>query len=49
MGFDKNDPTPVVQFSKRTTKVNLSMILAVLAFFVIAGAAILWIHERYGH
>jgi hypothetical protein len=40
MGLDKDDPTPPVDFKKRTTKVNISVIVAVLVFFVIAGIVI---------
>lgn len=44
MGLDDNDATPPVDFAKRTTKVNLWMVLAILAFFGIAGAVVwsLW-------
>jgi hypothetical protein len=41
MGLDKNDPTPPVDFKKRTTKVNISVIVAVLVFFVIAGIVVI--------
>lgn len=40
MGLDKNDPTPPVDFKKRTTKVNLSVIIAVIVFFIIAGIVV---------
>jgi hypothetical protein len=40
MGLDKNDSTPPVDFTKRTTKVNISVIVAVLVFFVIAGVVV---------
>lgn len=44
MGLDKNDNTPPVDFSKRTTKVNVWMIVGILAFFAIAGTVVwtLW-------
>jgi flagellar basal body-associated protein FliL len=46
MGFDKNDSRPVVQPAKRTTKVNISMIAAVLVFFAIAAVGIVWFHHH---
>lgn len=44
MGFDKDDTSPVVDVEKRTTKVNISIIIAVLLFFVVAGIVVwaLW-------
>ena len=42
MGFDKNSNQPVVQLQKRTTKVNVVIIVAVIAFFLIGAAAVLW-------
>jgi hypothetical protein len=46
MGFDKNDPKPVVQPARGETKVNIGMIVAVLFFFVLAAAGIVWIRHR---
>jgi hypothetical protein len=40
MGFDKNDPRPIVQPAKKTTKVNISLMVGVLIFFIIGVAAI---------
>ncbi|ACB73326.1 hypothetical protein [Opitutus terrae] len=40
MGFDKDDTRRVVNVSKRTTKVNLGMVLAVLLFFAAAGVVV---------
>jgi hypothetical protein len=37
MGLDKDDPRPPVALHKRTTKVNIWMVVAILAFFVVAG------------
>lgn len=37
MGFDKDDPRPVVDVQKRTTKVNISIVIGVLLFFLVAG------------
>ncbi len=49
MGFDQNDGRPIVEPAKRTTKVNISMVVAVVVFFALGAAAILWmrsIHSR---
>jgi hypothetical protein len=40
MGLDKDDPTPPVDFKKRTTKVNIAVVVSVLLFFVIAGVVV---------
>lgn len=42
MGLDKDDPTPPVDVKKRTTKVNIWMVIAILLFFAIAGAVVLF-------
>jgi hypothetical protein len=43
MSIDKDsDGVPEVDLSKRTTKVNLSVIVAVVVFFVIGGIAMWW-------
>jgi hypothetical protein len=42
MGFDRNNSGPIIQPAKRTTKVNIAMALAVLAFFGFGVAAIAW-------
>lgn len=42
MGLDKDDPTPPVDVTKRTTKVNISMVIAIILFFAVAGAVILF-------
>lgn len=42
MGLDKDDPTPPVDVKKRTTKVNISMVIAIILFFVVAGAVIVF-------
>jgi hypothetical protein len=47
MGFDTNDPKPIVQPAKKTTKVNISMAVAVVIFFVLGGAAIAWM--KFSH
>ncbi|MEO6005316.1 MAG: hypothetical protein ABIZ04_07775 [Opitutus sp.] len=41
MGIDKDsDGVPEVDLSRRTTKVNLSMIVGVALFFVVTGLAV---------
>jgi hypothetical protein len=48
MGFDQNDPRPVINVHKRTTKVNLWMVAWVAVFFVVGGIAI-WLYvQRHG-
>jgi hypothetical protein len=42
MGLDKDDPTPPVDVKRRTTKVNIAMVIAIILFFVVAGAVILF-------
>lgn len=46
MGFDKDDPRPLVDVKKRTTRVNLWMVVSVVFFFIIAGIVVwaLWLH-----
>ncbi len=48
MGFDKNDARPIVEPAKRTTKVNISIAVAVVVFFAIGFAAILWLRSIHG-
>jgi hypothetical protein len=48
MGFDKNDAGPIVQPRKKTTKVNISLVAAVLIFFLLGGAAIAWMRSVHG-
>jgi hypothetical protein len=48
MGFDQNDPRPVVNVHKRTTKVNIWMVIGVLVFLAV-GAVAVWIYtQRHG-
>ena len=42
MGFDQNSNQPVVQVQKRTTKVNIGIIIGVILFFLIGAAAVMW-------
>ena len=47
MGFDKNtEGKPVVQFEKRTTKVNIAMIVGVVLFFIFGAIGMAWLHHR---
>jgi hypothetical protein len=48
MGFDKNDPQPIIQPAKKTTKVNIGMVVGVALFFVIGGIAIAIMHHLHG-
>lgn len=41
MGFDKDDTRPVVDVNRRTTKVNIWMAVAIVAFFVVT-AIVVW-------
>lgn len=40
MGFDKDDESPLVHPERRTTKVNLWMIVGILVFFIAAGVVV---------
>jgi hypothetical protein len=48
MGFDQNDPRPIINVHKRTTKVNIWMAVAVLVFFAVGGLLILMYVRWYG-
>lgn len=48
MGFDKNDDRPIIKPERKTTKVNILMVVGVLIFFVICGAAIAWFKSTKG-
>ncbi len=49
MAFDQNQPAgPIVHLEKKTTKVNVAVVIGVLAFFVAALAIALWVWDRYG-
>jgi hypothetical protein len=39
MGFDKDESGPIIETAKDTTKVNISIVVAVLVFFAIGGVA----------
>jgi hypothetical protein len=48
MGFDQNDPQPIIQPAKKTTKVNIWMVIAVVLFFVLGGLAMAWMRSHRG-
>jgi hypothetical protein len=48
MGFDKNNDGPIIQPAKKETKINISMVIAVLIFFVLGGAAMIWMRYQHG-
>jgi hypothetical protein len=45
VGFDKNDPAPLVQTERRTTKVNFGIAIGVLLFFAFGVAAVIWMRH----
>ncbi len=48
MGFDKNDPAPLVEPERRTTKVNFGIAIGVALFFAFGAAAVIWMrHLRF--
>ena len=47
MGFDKNSPQPLVQPQKRTTKVNIGMVIGILVFFVIGAFIFRWFYIHH--
>lgn len=49
MGFDHKQPGPVVNVHKRTTKVNLWIVVGVLVFLA-AGGLVIWVftHQQPG-
>jgi len=46
MGFDKNDTGPIVVVRKKTTKVNIGIVVAVLVFFGIAALLFQYTQNR---
>lgn len=48
MGFDKNDSRPLVEPAKRTTQVNISIVVGVIVFLVIGAVAIAWVRSNHG-
>lgn len=47
MGFDKDDSQPIIQPARKTTKVNLAMIAAVLIFLALGAVAIYWMRTHH--
>ena len=48
MGFDQNDPRPIINVHKPATKVNLWMVVGVLVF-LLAGGLLIWLYvQRHG-
>jgi hypothetical protein len=45
MGFDKNDERPLVKASRRTTKVNLGIVIAVAVFVAFGVGAVVWMRH----
>lgn len=48
MAFDKNNAGPIVQPAKKTTKVNISLIIGVIVFLGIGLAGLLWMRSVHG-
>jgi hypothetical protein len=49
MAFDKNtEGKPVVHIEKRTTQVNIALIVAVVLFFVLGAIGLAMLHHRVG-
>ncbi len=46
MGFDQNDPRPIMNPHKKTTQVNLWMVVGVVVFFI-AGAVAIWLYANH--
>lgn len=46
MGFDKDSTLPLVDPHKRTTKVNFSIVIAVVVFLFIAAGTVWWLSEN---
>jgi hypothetical protein len=48
MGFDANSAgQPIVNVHKKTTQVNLWMVVCVVVFFLISAAAVIWLSQRH--
>jgi hypothetical protein len=45
MGFDKNDPAPLVQPARRATKVNFGIAIGVAVFFAFGVVAVIWMRH----
>lgn len=47
MGFDKDDPRPLVQPRKSTTQVNFAVVAGVAIFFIVCALAIVWMKMQH--
>ena len=49
MGFDPNSAgQPLVNVHKKTTQVNLWMVVGVAVFFLISAVTVVWLSRRHG-
>jgi hypothetical protein len=49
MGFDANSAgQPIVNVHKKTTQVNLWMVVGVAVFFIVGAAVLFWLSNRHG-
>jgi hypothetical protein len=49
MGFDPNSAgQPLVNVHKKTTQVNLWMVVGVSVFFLISALTVVWLSKRHG-
>ena len=48
MSFDENPPSPdrLVNPEKRTTQVNIAVVIGVVAFLVLGGVSVWWFYEK---
>jgi hypothetical protein len=51
MSFDENPPSPdrLVEPRKRTTKVNIAVVIGVVTFLLLGGLALLWFARSSAH
>jgi len=47
MGFDQQDSRQIIKPAKRTTKVNISIVVGVIVFFAVGAAAIAWLRANH--
>lgn len=45
MGFDKDSSLPLIDPQKKTTKVNLLMVLAVIVFLLGSAGVVIWLSQ----
>jgi hypothetical protein len=48
MGFKKDDPSPIFKPRKRTTKVNISLVVGVLIFLLLGLGSVIWMKSAHG-